>query len=131
MQNQTETEKSNGQPPIPFWRRVDVWAIGVLLLCAVAWLLLSRPWRSGVVAVVSIATAAVEETVEIALDEDGVLHFDEGDLPVHLEVKDGAIRFVDSVCPDHLCENYGWLSREGEWALCAPAGVLVSVRAEA
>ena len=43
-------------------------------------------------------------------------------LPVTLEVKDGAVRFVNSVCPDHICENTGWLRLEGEAAVCAPAG---------
>jgi len=28
---------------------------------------------------------------------------------------------VDSPCPDHLCENFGWLSRAGDWAACLPA----------
>lgn len=45
-----------------------------------------------------------------------------------LEVKDGAVRFVDSVCPDHICENTGWLRLEGEAAVCAPAGVAVTVQ---
>ena len=44
-----------------------------------------------------------------------------------LEVKDGAVRFVNSVCPDHICENTGWLRLEGEAAVCAPAGVSVTV----
>ena len=46
---------------------------------------------------------------------------------IHLEVKDGAIAFVDSPCPDHLCENYGWLSREGDWAACLPARASLTI----
>ena len=46
---------------------------------------------------------------------------------VHLQVRDGTIAFVDSPCPDHLCEGFGRLSREGDWAACMPAHVSVTV----
>ena len=44
-----------------------------------------------------------------------------------LEVKDGAIRFVDSQCPDHICEGFGFISQEGDYAVCMPAGVAVTI----
>ena len=53
-----------------------------------------------------------------------------GKLKVTLEVKDGAIRFVDTVCPDHLCENEGFIRYEDESAICMPAGVAVLVTDE-
>ncbi len=31
--------------------------------------------------------------------------------PVTLEVSEGRIRFINSQCPDHICESYGWLSK--------------------
>ena len=46
---------------------------------------------------------------------------DTGTYTVHIEVKDGAARFVDSPCPDHICEGYGWLSAEDQSATCLPA----------
>ena len=46
---------------------------------------------------------------------------------VHLQVKDGAIAFLDSQCPDHVCEQLGWLDKDGAWAACVPAGVYVVV----
>lgn len=61
-------------------------------------------------------------TVRLALSQDGTYPIEGAALPVTLEVKDGAVRFVNSVCPDHICENTGWLRLEGEAAVCAPGG---------
>lgn len=49
---------------------------------------------------------------------------------IHLVVENGAIRFVDSPCPDHVCEGYGWLSKDGDWAACLPAKASVLVLEE-
>ena len=46
---------------------------------------------------------------------------------MELEVKEGKIRFINSVCPDHVCEGFGWLSKEEDKAVCAPARVVVSI----
>ncbi|MEG1367339.1 MAG: NusG domain II-containing protein [Oscillospiraceae bacterium] len=37
------------------------------------------------------------------------------------------MRFINSVCPDHVCEGFGWLSQEEDHAVCAPARVVVSI----
>src|SRR5699024_10018239 len=61
------------------------------------------------------------QTMEIPLNKNARYDVDTGIYTIHLEVKDGAIAFVDSPCPDHLCEGYGWLSRQDDWAACLPA----------
>lgn len=63
----------------------------------------------------------------LPLDKDGTYEISEGKLPVTLEVSEGRIRFINSRCPDHICEGYGWLSKEHDQAVCMPAGVVVSV----
>ena len=68
-------------------------------------------------------------TETIPLDEDHDYLYDVGDYIVHLQVKDGAIAFLDSQCPDHVCEQFGWLSEQDAWAACVPAGVYVTVQA--
>lgn len=50
---------------------------------------------------------------KISLDKDAVYDIDTGYLTVHIEVKDGAARFIDSPCPDHICESFGWISQGG------------------
>ena len=52
---------------------------------------------------------------------------DTGYLTVHIEVKDGAARFVDSPCPDHICEGYGWLTLEDQTATCLPARAVLTI----
>ena len=68
-------------------------------------------------------------TETIPLDEDHDYLYDVGDYIVHLQVKDGAVAFLDSQCPDHVCEQFGWLSEQDAWAACVPAGVYVTVQA--
>ena len=39
---------------------------------------------------------------------------------IQLEVKDGAIRFVSSDCPDKICVNTGFIKNEMQTAVCLP-----------
>lgn len=81
------------------------------------------------VAVVTIGYGEEQAVRRIPLSEDAHIEID-AELPVHLVVEDGGIRFVDSVCPDHLCEGFGILRHEGDWASCLPAGVTLRVEEE-
>ena len=69
--------------------------------------------------------AGITETLPLDTDHDYL--YDVGDYVVHLQVKDGAVAFLDSQCPDHVCEQFGWLDKDGAWAACIPAGVYVVV----
>ena len=81
---------------------------------------------SGLQAVVDFGDG-VTETLTLAQDHDYL--YEVGDYVVHLQVKDGAIAFLDSQCPDHVCEQFGWLSQKDAWAACVPAGVYVKLYA--
>lgn len=103
----------------------------ILLAAAVLALVLYTRRAQGGSATVTIAGG---ETRVLSLAQDGIFTFDESDgarLPVTLEVREGRIRFIDSQCPDHLCENFGWLRYAHDEAICLPAGVVVSVEEEA
>ena len=65
---------------------------------------------SGLQAVVDFGDG-VTETLPLAQDHDYL--YEVGDYIVHLQVKDGAIAFLDSQCPDHVCEQFGWLDKDG------------------
>lgn len=91
---------------------------GVLVLLAlVFWLVLGRRPAAGV-AVLTYGSS--NQRMELSLDKDETYHIDTGYLTVNIQVKDGAARFVNSPCPDHLCENFGWLSKDGDTATCLP-----------
>ena len=70
-------------------------------------------------------------TETLPLDTDHDYLYDMGNYVVHLQVKDGAIAFLDSQCPDHVCEQFGRLDKDGAWAACVPAGVYVVVETTA
>ena len=98
----------------------------VLLLAAVVlfWALRGRKQGETLVAVADFGDGVTET---IPLDKDYDYLYDVGGYVVHLQVKDGAIAFQDSQCPDHVCEQFGWLDKDGAWAACVPAGVYVVV----
>ena len=52
------------------------------------------------------------------LTEDGI-YSPEG-FDVTFEVRDGAAAFVSSDCPDKICVNTGFISRQGQSAVCLP-----------
>ncbi len=52
---------------------------------------------------------------------------DTGYYTIHLVVENGGIRFVESPCPDHTCESFGVLTKQGDWAACLPARASVTV----
>ena len=108
-----------------FFKKKDLFIVAVLLIAALAlggFYLLTRDTG----AKAQITVNGVKDQV-ISLSKDGTYHVDNGELPVTLEVKDGAIRFVDSKCPDHICEGFGFISQEGDYAVCMPAGVAVTI----
>ncbi len=65
--------------------------------------------------------------VEIDLREDGDYAFDSNGYEIHLQVREGTIAFVDSPCPDHVCEGFGWISEVYDWAACIPAQAMLTI----
>ena len=103
------------------WKKNVIFALVVLALAAGVFLAVraQHPAKgSGLQAVVDFGDG-VTETLPLAQDHDYL--YEVGDYIVHLQVKDGAIAFLDSQCPDHVCEQFGWLDKDGR--LCARRGV--------
>ena len=67
------------------------------------------------------------ETLTLPLDQNRTYDLDTGYLTVHIQVQDGAARFVDSPCPDHVCEGFGWISAEDQSATCLPARAVLII----
>ena len=105
-------------------RRALLWwtAIAAVTAAALIWALLQVTAPRG-----SRAKIVCGGRVEFyPLDEDGVFGL-EVDPSIRFEVKDGAIRFIESDCPDHICEKAGFLSQRGETAACLPRGTVLTV----
>ena len=65
--------------------------------------------------------------LDIPLEKDETYSVDSGYYTVHIEVKDGRARFIESPCPDHICEGFGWLSAEDQTATCLPARAVLTI----
>ena len=110
-----------------FAKRWDLWVlVGVLLLAGLLWLFFTTGKNESGMVEITIGQGKYQQIREISLEKDRVIRI-EAKLPVELEIKNGQIRFINSVCPDHDCENFGSLSHEGDWAACLPAEVVVRV----
>ena len=92
-------------------RKNIIFAAAVLAVAAVLWLV-CRTGGSG-------------HTADLRRDAD--YDIDTGRYTIHLHVENGGIAFVDSPCPDHLCEGFGVLKNEGDWAACMPAKASVTI----
>lgn len=120
------SERKNMNEKQPLMKKKDLWVLLVLLLAAAGlwWWYAQKP--AGPQAVVTFTDGRASET--ISLDKDETYHLSgNNEIPVTLIVEDGSIRFADSKCPDHLCEGFGRISTQGQYAICIPAGVSVTV----
>lgn len=101
-------------------------ALGILVIAALIFLL--RPATTvGRLAVIQVGNEVVAE-LELDTADDEVFSIeDKTGLPITFEVKDHAIRFLDSDCPDKVCVNAGFLHRDMDIASCLPNKTVLSV----
>ena len=92
---------------------------------ALFWLRSSRPGSAALEA--ELIYGDNNTVLPISLTRNAVYDVDTGYYTVHIEVQDGAARFVNSPCPDHICENFGWLREEDQTATCLPARAVLTI----
>ena len=93
--------------------------------CAL-WLLLPHGGTSDCTAEIWIDGQMVR-SIYLPQAPDEVISLAEYGKEVQLEVKNHRIAFISSDCPDKVCIHNGWLSREGEQAICLPNRVSVTL----
>ena len=109
---------------------INTLLIGLVLVAGVAGLLIKNlNQTSGATAIVDINYQGKEERMIIDLAKDDTYSI-QAALPVTLVVKDGKISFQNSKCPDLLCEGFGEINIDGDFASCLPAGVIVVISEE-
>lgn len=115
-----------GKKRLKPWQKNLIFAVVVLLIAGIAFFAIRKKpeTETKLVALVDFGDGITET---LPLDEDYDYLYDVGDYVVHIQVKDGAAAFLDSQCPDHVCEQFGWLSEEDAWAACVPAGVYLRI----
>ncbi len=101
----------------------------VALVVAAGFLLLWWQGRSPSGAYVHIWVGGQPyRTIELANATPGVFSIEQDTgRPVSFEIKDNRIRFINVTCPDHLCEQVGFVHTEGQTAICMPNQVVLSI----
>ena len=103
-----------------------LFAAVVLAIAAVLLAVRSRSATGGKLAA-QLIYGDSNTVLDIPLEKDETYSVDTGYYTVHIEVKDGRARFVESPCPDHICEGFGWLSAEDQTATCLPARAVLTI----
>ena len=106
---------------------VGVWPVLVILAAAAVLLLVRKANQTGAPLCAELIYGDSNTRLTFPLEKDADYDVDTGYLTVHIKIQDGAARFVDSPCPDHICESFGWLSEEDQTATCLPARAVLSI----
>lgn len=112
----------------------DLLVVAVLLLAAVGcWIWYQAAYKAPEEQNLAVITVDGKEAMRLNLlaEEDRIFSLQESfGVPVSFEVKEHKIRFVQVTCPDHICESAGFLSREGQSAVCMPNRTSLSIYGE-
>ncbi len=104
-----------------------IFAVVILAAAGVLFALRSASKTPGAALAAELTYGDDNTVMSIPLTQDKTYDVDTSYLTVHVEVKDGAVRFIDSPCPDHICETFGWLTEEDQTATCLPARAVLTV----
>ena len=99
----------------------------ILPITAAALLLVRKANQTGAPLCAELIYGDANTKLTFPLETDADYDVDTGYLTVHIRIQNGAARFVDSPCPDHVCESFGWLSEEDQTATCLPARAVLTI----
>ncbi|MBR2578181.1 MAG: NusG domain II-containing protein [Erysipelotrichaceae bacterium] len=75
-----------------------------------------------------VRNADGEILLSVPLDEDGYYSLEGKEGIFNLEVKDGSYRATDVECPNHDCEEVGWVNADSyRPIICLPNGIAVEL----
>ena len=101
--------------------------LAVIILVSVLFVLRPQEKIEQLVAVISTPTQELYRT-PLSQMEDGTFSIEEkSGIPITFEIKDNAIRFMDSNCPDKVCVSTGFQHRSFDISSCLPNGVLLVI----
>lgn len=69
-------------------------------------------------------------TVDLSQEKDQQIDLSDYGVDIQLEVKDHAIRFTHSDCPDQICLGYGFIDTEPQTAVCMPNRTAIVIHSE-
>lgn len=105
---------------------VIIAALIVVCLAVLYWL--NRPTaKSGTAEIRWKGT--ILRTIDLDQAGDSIFRLEENP-KVGFQIKDHTIRFIDTDCPDKLCENVGYISHPPQTAICLPNQVTLQIVGE-
>lgn len=101
--------------------RLLLWlGIGMALVVSLLWLARPQNTAEPVTAVISVDGKAVR-TLDLSTAGDQEFSIlEETGLPITFQIRDHAIRFLESDCPDKVCVHTGFLRDDLDVASCLP-----------
>lgn len=110
-----------------FFKKTDLIFLGILLVgCIIALIWMYLPnGQSGAVAEIACDGKLVE-TISLSTAADEIFVLSENP-QVSFQIQNHQIRFVNTDCPDKLCENVGFLHESNPLAVCLPNRVSLKI----
>lgn len=99
----------------------------VLLFCVASVAMLFFGREEGELSASIYVRGELYETVELSSVKEPMEIEVSGKIPVLISVTSEGAEFKSSGCPDKLCMKRGVLSKDGESAVCLPAGVSLRI----
>ena len=112
----------------PLYKKKDIWLIiGILSLALFSWCILKfvNVDKDSVKAEIYCNNVMVK-SINLTKAEDEIFSVKERP-HILFEIKDHQIRFMDSDCPDKICIKSGFLSKNGESAVCMPNKTVLKI----
>lgn len=97
----------------------------ILCICFIAIYFMNSNKSEGITAQISYKGEIVK-VIELNISKDMIFKLEENQ-NVSFEISSGKIRFVDTVCPDKLCENFGYLNKSNQTSICLPNMVSLKI----
>jgi len=108
-----------------FFKKSDIIIILLIISAAIGFLLWQRAMPTATTATISI-DSAVQRTIDLSTAKDEIFKIDGHD-NITFEIKDGAIRIMESDCHDRICIRAGFISKKGQSAVCLPNRTVVEL----
>ena len=68
---------------------------------------------------------------EYALSQDTTFVMEDFGVKNEICISDGRVCVTTADCPDKLCVNMGWISREGQSIICLPHKLIITIKGDA
>jgi hypothetical protein len=108
----------------------DFFILGaVILLAGIIILAFFFPSQSKATYCVIQQDGVIIEKVELGKQIHRTIEID-GDYHNTIEIDDDRVRFAFSDCPNHFCEQTGWISKSYQSAVCLPNNVIIQIVSE-